>query len=82
MRLVPGRTRVQMIRELDRSPLLVVPAGSIGRVEEVSPNEVWVRLETHYPQLDDWSNCLIWRGTERHPDVLAQDFVILPDRKS
>lgn len=51
---------------IDLMPHARIEPGETGRIVRIdSDGEIWIKLETHYPGLSDWDNC-IWlnRDTE------------------
>jgi len=54
--------RVRLRRKVERSADIHIPAGDTGTVAVVDLEYelVTVRLDTHYPGLDDWDNELAW----------------------
>ena len=46
---------------VDNYPTVLANAGETGTVEEVSDEHIMVRMDRHFPELTEWSNCLeVW----------------------
>lgn len=52
--------KVRLRRSIERAEDLLIPAGETGTVVEVGPSMVSVRLDKHFPELDEWDNELQW----------------------
>ena len=48
--------RVRLKRDLELFPIIIVPAGDVGTVTEVQDYIVWIKLDTHYDELEEWDN--------------------------
>lgn len=57
----PCGTRVRLVAEIEYYPLGIWPVGTTGTVTQNTPGQHpsgVVRLDEHFPSLDDWDNQL------------------------
>ena len=53
---------VRLTSEVDNFPTIIAPTGATGVVTKTGEDDVWVRMDLHFPQLDEWDNELqLWR---------------------
>jgi hypothetical protein len=57
----PAGARVRLLRDVDRYPHFIAPAGALGEVVDVGdPNLFAVRLDQPLPGAETWSNEVHW----------------------
>ena len=77
MTMVLG-TRIKLIQDVDNYPDIYAPAGLTGTLVRIdSEGAYWVKLDKHFPSLDEWNNKLqIWdyscQSPEYHPENYLQ----------
>lgn len=63
--------RVRLNRDVDIFPLIVMREDEVGTIASVNDEAIFVRMDKHYPELDEWDNALeVWR--EWHEDALTR----------
>jgi len=60
--------RVRLIDDVETSPTMVAKAGLTGTVARINEDSWWVKLDEHFPALNDWHNEL---AVEKHGTPLA-----------
>lgn len=48
--------RVRLTEPLDLYPHCIVRAGETGTLQSINDECIWVKLDTHYPELAEWDN--------------------------
>ena len=64
----PGM-RVRLVEDVENFPTVLVPAGECGMIADASDELVYVSLDRHFPELDEWENVL-QVSRDDHPDAL------------
>ena len=63
--------RVRLNSDVDIFPLIIMREGEAGTIASVNDEAIFVRMDKHYPELDEWDNALeVWR--EWHEDALTK----------
>ena len=50
--------RVRLVEAVENFPTILAPAGEEGTVTDTDGEFVYVRLDRHFPELDEWDNVL------------------------
>jgi len=59
--------RVRLIQAVDNYPDVFVPEGNTGILSQVHADCVWIKLDTHFPELNEWDNEVqIWDWSEQN----------------
>ena len=56
--------RVRLKIDADRFPDFILKAGATGVVKEIRPGIAWVAMDSHFPELIEWSNNLNFTADE------------------
>ena len=63
--------RVRLAECVENGSEIFVDSGETGTIDQMDDESIWVKLDRHFPALDEWDNCLqIWH--EWHPNALER----------
>lgn len=64
--------RVRLNREVDLYPTILCPAGEVGTITSTDDEAIWVLLDKHFAELNEWENEIqIYR--EYYEDALTAE---------
>jgi hypothetical protein len=64
LEILVGR-RVRLTEPLDLYPECIIPDGNTGTIVRVMDDCIWVKLDKHFPELDEWQNeAQIWNWSD------------------
>lgn len=69
-------TRVVLKADFETFPTGVFAAGETGEVTVSEPDMIGLKLDTHYPELDEWDNCLMFYtdGVGQTREQMVEEF--------
>lgn len=66
--------RFRLVRDVERYPFFIAPAGSVGTVTADYADElhaeITFKLDDHLPGSEDWDNSVQWYDDWQHGDVI------------
>ena len=71
--------RVKTIKPIDRFPDFLLDETELkGTVNEVNDDGIWVKMDKHIPELDEWDNCINFPDIEGGMMAFWFDMEVLP----
>lgn len=52
--------RMRLVRDVERWPFFVAPAGAVGTVTYADDHTVCLRMDDHLPGAEEWDNEIVW----------------------
>jgi hypothetical protein len=52
--------RFRLVRDVDRYPHFICPAGSCGTVTDTTAGNISLRMDEYLPGAEEWANEILW----------------------
>ena len=71
-------TRIRLVQGVDNYPEVYVKEGITGTLVRIESDCYWIKLDKHFPELDEWNNELqIWDWSKEndgkyHPETYIE----------